>query len=134
MGCLSVCKPSVEKDCNHERNKSRHCSHVLFHSTPPTPHSTIMRVRANSDFEALSFQNANGEPYSSASFTKRLQRLFERLTGRRVSISVLRSSFLTWAYSVRDCVTTPKSSTSIFSLQNRHTVSIQMLSTFPSAN
>ena len=79
---MTVCKPSAENGCNHERNKSRQCSHELFQSTPPTPHSTIMHVHANSDFEALLFQNANGEAYSSASFTKQLQQLFERLTGR----------------------------------------------------
>ena len=98
---MTVCKSSAENDCSHERNKSRHCSHELYQSTPPTPHSTIMHVRGNSDFEAVLFQNANGEPYSSASLTKQLQRLLQRLTRRRVSISMLRSSFLTWAYSQR---------------------------------
>jgi len=56
-----------------------------------------------SDIRSVSFQNVHGEPYSGPSFTKRLQRLFDRLTGRQVSINVLRSSFLTWAYSQREC-------------------------------
>lgn len=50
---------------------------------------------------ALSFQNANGQPYSGSSFSKHLKNLMIRLTGREVSINTLRSSFLTWAYSQR---------------------------------
>ena len=69
------------------------------------------RLCTNSDLEAVFFQNANGHPYSSASFTKRLQRLFERLTGRRVATTMLRSSFVTWAYEQR-YVNTPRSQAS----------------------
>ena len=50
---------------------------------------------------ALSFQNANGQPYSGSSFSKHMKNLMIRLTGREVSINTLRSSFLTWAYSQR---------------------------------
>ncbi|KAK3748696.1 hypothetical protein QZH41_018184, partial [Actinostola sp. cb2023] len=44
------------------------------------------------------FLNSKGFPYSGPAFSSHLKELFHRLTGVKMSINVLRSSFLTWAY------------------------------------
>ena len=47
------------------------------------------------------FQNASGQPFTSSAFSRHMQGLLRRLTGREVSINGLRSSFVTWAYNQR---------------------------------
>jgi hypothetical protein len=46
-------------------------------------------------------QNKTGQPFSSPAFSGHLKFLFKRLTGVEISVNVLRSSFLTHAYSLR---------------------------------
>lgn len=48
-------------------------------------------------------QNANGQPFTSSSYTSHIRGLLQRLTGRAVSVNGLRSAFLTWALNRGDC-------------------------------
>lgn len=48
-------------------------------------------------------QNANGQPFTSSSYTSHIRGLLQRLTGRAVTVNGLRSAFLTWALNRGDC-------------------------------
>lgn len=57
-----------------------------------------------------SLQNRNGQGFSSSSFSAHIRGLFLKLTGTQVSINMLRSAFVTWAYGRDDCTDALKES------------------------
>lgn len=65
-----------------------------FHQEHITPDTT----KTHSSYL---FLNARGQPFSAPAFSKHIQGIFYKLTGTGIGINVLRSSFITWAYSSR---------------------------------